>query len=128
VSLWLATADAREWVGGQVMLEHALDDVNGSLPLIAINSDGVPVALVTSEDDVEDTQQVAVVVAPEHRGRGYAVAAVRALTSYPDVAGQSFEAEIHQDNDRSVATFQRVGFVEVEADEHGYLTFRLDAR
>ncbi len=66
---------------------------------------------------------------PEHRGHGYATEAASALLdfAFDEVGARRATAVIDEDNARSIALAERLGFVRMGGPDQGTLTFGLDA-
>lgn len=122
---WLRDPASREWVGGETMLDHALDPANGCFPLMVRTlADGTPIGFVVGEP--ADALEVSIVIAPSARRQGYATSALRALADVAPFDAVRLTAEIHQDNPESMNSFYASGFVQEGRDDDGYLFFHRD--
>ena len=122
---WMQDPESRAGVGGILPLDSWLEFVTGNDGQFArIVLDGAePVGMVIV--GLEDGEAaVALLVAPEKRGRGYGKQILRELVHQPEVASaRVFLAPIEPEHAASRKCFEAVGFRQ-EGIEDGFLLYR----
>lgn len=81
------------------------------LHVVELDSEAIGVTRLDSLDDDEDAAEVGIVLAPEHRGRGLALPALKALNRLArDARIHRLIARIRADNTPSRRVFEKAGF------------------
>jgi RimJ/RimL family protein N-acetyltransferase len=118
-------AAARSWIDGDaarraggVALDLVIGLEPGSLPVGEIGLSHV--------DDDRRAALVGYWVSPRHRGLGLAAAALRAFHTFvvTEAGIDTLLARCHPENEASIATARRAGFVPLGEDEHGWMVLR----
>jgi RimJ/RimL family protein N-acetyltransferase len=89
--------------------------------LLVIDRDGTSVGTVRWDHLDGDDWEVSITVAPSVRGRGWAIAILRAGERALPAAGARLIATIHADNEASRRLFERAGYVRLSPpDDAGF--------
>lgn len=123
---WLRDPACYEWVSGTVLLEHALNPINGCDVLLVLDEQGTPVGVLSLNEfsfpalGTTRGVEVAIAVASDQRRAGVGTAALLALAGHPDYENAALAGEVHRDNPASVRCLTKAGFVFGEQDDDGY--------
>lgn len=117
------TTEAVRWEPHIAWLRRAVADPDRRL--LIVESEGLAVATARWDRQSDTDWEVSITVAPEHRGRRLASAALLASERALDVDPPTrLLATVHAENAASLRLFQRSGYLPHRpADENGFLTF-----
>jgi RimJ/RimL family protein N-acetyltransferase len=113
VEPWFDDPATRRWLGGRAWPRRLVELAEQPARFALLwEEDGVPVALLDLEVDEAGTAAVALVVAPEARGRGIATAILASVFALAELAGvHRVIGEVERGNDESGALVRAAGFV-----------------